>query len=81
MSQSERDTLATLPLLRDLTFREWHGFVDGLYCGARWGARPHEYDREATYWRGGYLLGTSSRYALVAVVYWLIRRDSDEKET
>jgi len=67
---SEQDTLANIPFLRDLTFREWHAFVNGVYAGARWGSRQHDYDRENHYWRAGYLLGTGSRYALVAAVYY-----------
>jgi hypothetical protein len=64
-----------VPFLRDLTYREWHGFVDGLYSGARWGDRPHSYEQEKHYWRSGYLTGTALRYLLVAIVVaWLRRR-------
>jgi hypothetical protein len=72
---SEQDTLANLPLLRDLTYREWHSFINGFYAGARWGSRQHPYERERHYWRGGYLLGTVLRYALV---YYLYRVLTDE---
>lgn len=66
---SEQDTLANFPLLRDLTYREWHAFVNGFYKGAVEGGRKHEYDREKHYWRGGYLLGAAIRYGgLLALI-------------
>lgn len=71
---SEQETMTELPLLRDLTYREWHGFVDGLYCGARWGDRPHDYSQEQHYWRSGYLVGTALRYTLLAIVYCELRK-------
>lgn len=71
---TEQDTMTDLPLLRDLTYREWHGFVDGFYVGARWGSRPHEYEQEQHYWRTGYLTGTVLRYLLVTGVVWWLRR-------
>jgi hypothetical protein len=66
---TEQDTLANLPLLRDLTYREWHSFINGYYCGVRWGSRQHEYSREKHYWRIGYLLGTGTRYGGLLAVY------------
>jgi hypothetical protein len=66
---SEDDTMANLPLLKDLTFREWHGFIDGVYSGARWGSRQHEYEQEKHYWRSGYLAGTVLRYTFVLYLY------------
>lgn len=74
---SEQDTMVALPLLRDLTYREWHGFVDGLYCGVRWGDRPHSYDRERHYWRSGYLVGTALRYVAIVAIYLELRADDD----
>lgn len=59
-----------------LTYREWHGFVNGFYAGARWGARKHEYDREKHYWRGGYLVGTALRYSIILYLYKKIQ-DND----
>jgi len=32
---SESNTMITLPIAGDLTYREWHGIIDGLYCGVR----------------------------------------------
>lgn len=68
----ESDTMVTLPLLRDLTYREWHAFVNGFYCGVVEGSRDHEYEKEKHYWRIGYLIGSASRYvgvlAILAVV-------------
>ena len=72
---SEQDTLANLPLLKDLTFREWHGFINGFYAGARWGSRQHDYDRENHYWRSGYLLGTGTRYAGLILLYYYLTKD------
>jgi hypothetical protein len=71
----EQDTMAHLPLLRDLTYREWHAFVNGLYCGAVEGGRKHEYDREKHYWRAGYLLGTLGRYTGLLVAFKLVGLD------
>lgn len=72
---SEQATMVTLPVFGELTFREWHGFVDGYYVGARWGERPHEYTQERKYWRTGYLLGTVSRYLMLLYLYKLISND------
>ena len=72
---SEQDTLANLPLLKDLTFREWHAFVNGFYAGARWGSRQHDYDQEKHYWRVGYLTGTGLRYTLVLACYHYLTTD------
>jgi hypothetical protein len=70
----EQDTAVRLPVLGALTYREWHAAVNGLYAGARWGDRPHVYQQERHYWRVGYLLGTATRYLLVAVVARWLRR-------
>lgn len=53
---SETDTMITLPIMGDLTYREWHGIIDGLYCGVR-GIDQSEYTQEKHYWRIGWLLG------------------------
>jgi len=74
---SEQDTLTSLPLFEDLTFREWHALVNGFYAGARWGSRQHSYDGEAHYWRGGYLLGTGSRYALLFAAFKYLTENND----
>jgi len=74
----EQKTMVDLPLLRDLTYREWHGFVDGLYCGARWGSRQHDYSQEQHYWRIGYLIGTMLRYAVIVAVYFELVRGTDD---
>lgn len=72
---SEQSEMVTLSVFGKLTFREWHGFIDGYYIGARWGDREHEYTQERKYWRSGYLLGTLSRYLLVLYVYRKISGD------
>jgi hypothetical protein len=55
-TDSERDTMITLPLLGALTYREWHAVIDGLYCGYV-DVHAHEYTTEKHYWRVGWLLG------------------------
>jgi len=53
---SERDTMVTLPIIGNLTYREWHGIVDGLYCGVR-DIHESKYTQEKHYWRAGWLIG------------------------
>lgn len=53
---TEADTLVSLPYLGQLTYREWHALVDGVYCGYV-GERANEYSTEKHYWRAGYLIG------------------------
>jgi len=56
MSQDEQDTAITVPVLGELTYREIHAFEDGVFAG-RHDERSHEYDKEAHYWRMGWLVG------------------------
>jgi len=49
---SESDTMVTLPIMGNLTYREWHAVVDGLYSGVR-DIDGSEYSREKHYWRAG----------------------------
>lgn len=51
----ETDTMVTLPVLKDLTFREWHHFINGVYCGVR--SIEDEPETQVPYWRCGYLIG------------------------
>jgi len=53
---SEQDTMVTLPILGNLTYREWHAIIDGLYCGAN-DIHQTEYTQEKHYWRTGWLVG------------------------
>lgn len=53
----EKETAVWLPVFRDLTYREIHAFIDGLYVGCVNEDRDHEYSREEHYWRAGYLAG------------------------
>jgi len=53
---SETDTMVTLPIMGDLTYREWHGIIDGLYCGVQ-DIDESEYTQEKHYWRIGWLIG------------------------
>ena len=53
---SEKETLIDTPLLGDVTYREWHAILDGIYCGIH-SSREHEYGTEKHYWRVGWLLG------------------------
>lgn len=67
--KTEKDSMISLPVLGNLTYREWHAFINGLYKGAVEGGRKHEYDKEKHYWRAGYLLSAGGRYAaLIALV-------------
>jgi len=53
---SEKETMLSLPIMGDLTFREWHAVVDGLYCGYN-DIHETEYTQEKHYWRTGWLIG------------------------
>jgi len=53
---NESDTMVTLPIAGELTYREWHAIIDGLYCGVR-GIDESEYCQEKHYWRAGWLIG------------------------
>jgi len=57
---SEKDTMITLPVLGNLTYREWHGFVDGFYVGVVDGDKGHDYEQEQHYWRIGFVAGRAS---------------------
>jgi hypothetical protein len=46
----------SLPWLSHLTYREWHAFVEGVYCGAE-DVEREDYNQEKHYWRVGYLIG------------------------
>lgn len=52
----EQATALHLPLLGELTYREAHAVVDGVFAGYV-GERSHDYTDEQHYWRAGYLLG------------------------
>jgi len=55
---SETDTLASLPIMGNLTYREWHAVIDGLYCGVQdIDIDESEYTQEKHYWRAGWLIG------------------------
>jgi hypothetical protein len=53
---SEQDTMITLPVAGEFTFREWHAIIDGLYCGVQ-NETTSEYTQEKHYWRVGWLIG------------------------
>jgi hypothetical protein len=62
----EADTIVTLPLFGDITFREWHAFVNGFYVGfTAYKNRDHEYTREKHWWRGGFLVGWFVKAGLI----------------
>lgn len=69
----ESDTMVRLPVLRDLTFREWHAFVNGFYKGVVEGSRSHEYEQEKHYWRAGYLVGAGVRYCALLVLLAVVQ--------
>lgn len=53
---AESDTALWLPVLKDVTYREMHAFVDGFYCGIR-GCPNEDYTQEKHYWRTGWVCG------------------------
>ena len=53
---SEHDTMISAPVLGSLTYREWHAFIDGFYCGVN-NIHITEYSQEKHYWRTGWLCG------------------------
>lgn len=55
--KSEQDTMITLPVLGNLTYREWHAFVEGVYAGAVDNDDSHDYTKEIHYWKIGFLCG------------------------
>jgi len=67
---AETDTMTSgFPVLGDLTYREWHSFVEGFYSGFVWGHRQSEYEKEKHYWRTGYVIGTMIRYGFLVAAY------------
>lgn len=51
----ETDTMVTLPIAGDLTFREWHHFINGVSDGYRDDEnRPEE---QVAYWDAGFIVG------------------------
>ncbi|AGC34510.1 hypothetical protein HVTV-2_gp142 [Haloarcula virus HVTV-2] len=70
---SESDTMVRLPILRDLTYREWHAFVNGYYKGVVEGSRKNEYEKEKHYWRAGYLLGSGTRYVALLILILVVQ--------
>jgi hypothetical protein len=54
--QKETDTMVSLPIIGSLTYREWHGLIDGVYAGVQ-NLYQHDYQQEKHYWRVGWLLG------------------------
>jgi hypothetical protein len=53
---SESDTMVSAPILGNLSYREWHAIIDGLYCGVN-DIHTTEYSQEKHYWRTGWLVG------------------------
>jgi hypothetical protein len=53
---NETDTMITLPVAGELTFREWHALIDGVYCGVQ-KTNTTDYSKEKHYWRVGWLIG------------------------
>ena len=64
-----RKIISELPIIGNLTYREWHGVVDGFYCGLVWGHRQSDYEKEKHYWRTGYVIGTMIRYGFLIAAY------------
>jgi hypothetical protein len=72
----EEDTMVEVAILRDLSYAEWHAFVNGFHAGATWGRGNLDKRGEEAYYRGGELLGTASRYiGLLAVHRYITDND------
>ena len=56
---SETDTMVEFPFLGEITYREWHALINGVYCGYQ-GIDEHPYKRERHYWRLGISSVTAS---------------------
>jgi len=52
----ETDTMVSLPVMGDLTFREWHHFINGVSDGYR--DDENRPSKQTAYWDMGYLLGS-----------------------
>jgi len=48
--------MVTLPIMGNLTYREWYAIIDGLYYAVR-SIDESEYIQEKHYWRAGWLIG------------------------
>lgn len=57
----ESDTMLSLPVAGSLTYREWHAFVEGVFCGVVDRRDPDDYSQELHYWRVGFLVGRRLR--------------------
>lgn len=55
--ESEQSIAVSLPVIGNLTYREVHAFINGLYIGYINDNRESEYTKEKHYWRAGYLFG------------------------
>lgn len=65
MKEKSKILNTEIPILSHLTYREWHGLVDGFYAGCVGAGRDHDYEQDKHYWRGGYLFGSAIRYGSV----------------
>jgi hypothetical protein len=74
--KSEKDTMITLPVLGNLTYREWHGFVDGFYVGVVDGNKENDYTKEQHSWRGRYFVSIAMRWAVLISVYYKLTNDT-----
>lgn len=52
----EQDIMVRLPLVGELTYREVHALIDGVFAGYV-DERAHDYTQERHYWRAGWLAG------------------------
>jgi len=53
--------MLSLPVAGSLTYREWHAFVEGVFCGVVDRRDPDDYSQELHYWRVGFLVGRRLR--------------------
>ena len=65
---SEEDNIVdtSIPVLSNLTYREWHAFVNGFYVGlAAYADKNHNYTREKHYSCWGFVSGWDVKNGLV----------------
>lgn len=58
---TEQDTLLPLDSVSDITYREWHAFIEGVYDGLN-DEHDHQYDQERHWWKAGWVVGDTYRY-------------------
>ena len=58
-------------LVGELSYDEWHVFVNGPYAGLTWGWHDRDTLAEQHYFRAGHMAGTFLQYTTFATVLYL----------